>query len=405
MLPSSPPDLPTAAYIHIPFCRRRCFYCDFPISVVGDRSRGETPAINHYIEVLCQEIQLAPVPPQPLATVFFGGGTPSLLDAAQIGHILQTVQDHLGIAASAEISLEVDPGTFTLAQMSGYRDRGVNRLSLGVQAFQPELLSQMGRTHTVAEIHAAVEMIRQAGLTNFGLDLISGLPGQTLEQWETSLQCAIDLQPTHVSTYDLVLEPGTVFGKRYSPGHTPLPEDEISAQMYELATERLRSAGYEHYEISNYAQPGYQCRHNRIYWQNRPYYGFGMGATSYVNHQRVSRPRTRREYYQWVDALAAAEGQMVEPPVTPLDEWLETLMMGLRLAEGVSLEALAAKFGEQKVSQLLKALAGCLDNARAGQQGWVGLNPSTQHLYLTDPEGFLFCNQVLLKIWQAFEAE
>lgn len=403
MLPSSPPDLPTAAYIHIPFCRRRCFYCDFPISVLGDRSRGEIPAIHHYIEVLCQEIQLAPVPPQPLETIFFGGGTPSLLDAAQIGHILQTVKDHLGIATSAEISLEVDPGTFTLAQMSGYRDRGVNRLSLGVQAFQPELLSQMGRTHTVAEIYAAVEMIRQAGLTNFGLDLISGLPGQTLEQWETSLQCAIDLHPTHVSTYDLVLEPGTVFGKNYSPGHAPLPEDEISAQMYELAAERLRSAGYEHYEISNYAQPGYQCRHNRTYWQNRPYYGFGMGATSYVNHQRISRPRTRREYYQWVNALTAADGRMDEPQVTPLDEWLETLMMGLRLAEGLSLEVLAAQFGEQKVSQLLKALEGCLDNTGAGQ-GWIGLNPSTQHLYLTDPEGFLFCNQVLLRIWQVFDS-
>jgi putative oxygen-independent coproporphyrinogen III oxidase len=307
-----------------------------------------------------------------------------------VERILQALDQQFGLAA-AEISLEVDPGTFTLPQLQAYRAAGVNRLSLGAQAFQDQLLADCGRSHTVSQIEQAVEMIQRAGFSNFSLDLISGLPGQTLEQWQASLQAAIALVPTHLSAYDLVLEPGTVFGKRYQPQDARLPSDDTAAQMYQLAAKTLSDAGYDHYEISNYARSGYQCYHNRVYWQNQPYYGFGMGATSYVNGQRFGRPRTRREYYEWIDTGAA----IAIPAVSRLDHWLETLMLGLRLAEGLSLADLSAKFGLAWVTRLQQCLSG------EGDRGLLKISPD--RIRLTDPDGFLFSNQVLGTIWQTFE--
>jgi putative oxygen-independent coproporphyrinogen III oxidase len=386
--------MPTSAYLHIPFCRRRCYYCDFPISVLGDQARGETaPAIARYVERLCQEIQLAGPGQNPLETIYFGGGTPSLLAPEQVQDILQTLAQHFGVATGAEISLEVDPGTFSYSQLQGYRAAGVNRLSLGVQAFQDPLLAAAGRSHTVSQIYEALEIIPQSGFGNFSLDLISGLPGQTLCQWQQSLAAAIALQPPHLSAYDLVVEPGTVFGKRYQPGERPLPSDHSTAQMYRLADQILTQAGYQHYEISNYAQPGSQSRHNQVYWQNQSYYGFGMGATSYLHRQRFSRPRTRREYYDWLDS-----GATITAPVdSPLDQWLETLMLGLRLAAGLSLVDLGDRFGQAWVNRLLQ----CLESFR--DRPWVEV--SQDRICLRHPEGFLFSNQVLGSIWQTFEDE
>ena len=393
----------TSAYIHIPFCRRRCFYCDFPISVMGDRAHGEnSQAISHYIDVLCQEIAITPPPASPLQTVFFGGGTPSLLSTEQLAQTLNALDQWCGLRAEAEISMEVDPGTFTLEQLQGYRRAGVNRVSVGAQAFQPELLAACGRSHTVDQIYAAIEIIQQVEFTNFSLDLISGLPNQSLEQWQDSLEAAIKLAPTHLSTYDLVIEPTTVFGRQYQPGILPLPADETTAQMYRLAGRLLREAGYEHYEISNYAQPGCQCCHNRVYWENRPYYGFGMGATSYVHNQRYSRPRTRREYFQWVQSLITSGGAVACPQTTATDILLETLMLGLRLAEGLSLKVLSQKFGSTTVERILSCLQPYF------QQGWVDLfEPYSvdSRIRLTDPEGFLFSNTVLVALWTEFDSD
>ena len=232
--------IPTSAYLHIPFCRRRCYYCDFPVFVVGDRKNGENSGtIVQYVAVLCQEIQETPNLGASLKTVFFGGGTPSLLSVSQLSNILETLDRKFGIAAGAEISIEIDPGTFTLEQLRGYAAAGVNRVSLGVQAFQDELLQACGRSHSVAEIFEAVEIVRSAGIVNFSLDLISGLPHQTLEQWETSLKSAVEIAPTHLSSYDLIVEQGTAFGRYFEPGAQPLPADETAAQMYRLAGEIL----------------------------------------------------------------------------------------------------------------------------------------------------------------------
>ncbi|WP_319422041.1 radical SAM family heme chaperone HemW [Pleurocapsa sp. FMAR1] len=395
--------VPTAAYIHIPFCRRRCFYCDFPISVVGN-SGGKSASImlEEYIAALIKDIQSTPSTEEPLQTVFFGGGTPSLLSPQQLTQIIQAIASHFGIADNAEISMEIDPGTFDRHRLLGYLEAGLNRFSLGVQTFDEELLKVCGRSHTLADAMQAVEIIKQLEIDNFSLDLISGLPHQTLEHCLKSLETAIAIAPKHLSCYDLVLEPVTAFGKQYQPGETPLPNDDDAAQMYRLTQATLTKAGYQHYEISNYAQPGYQCRHNRVYWENKPYYGFGMGAASYVAGKRFSRPRTRREYYAWLET-----GSIVDAPeISATDYILETLMLGLRLAEGIDLE--------QFEPDILKKIWSCIKPYY--RQGWIeildnqeqlidlkdrnSLFPLPGRVRLSDPEGFLFSNTVLASLFE-----
>lgn len=421
MISSSPDGWPQAAYVHIPFCRRRCYYCDFPVTVTGDRRHGGNFApIPQYVAAVCQEIRqtLRPIviPPgnpgqnpatplsqgkpsgnpmaaidrPPLTTVFLGGGTPSLLTPQQVDQILHTLDALGGGRSTWECSMEVDPGTFSLEEIQGYQRVGVNRYSLGVQAFEDDLLAACGRFHRRADIVRAVAMLGEAGAQNWSLDLIAGLPQQTLAQWEAGLHQAIALDPPHISLYDLTLEPGTVFGKRYQPGADPLPEESTTAQMYCRAHEILTAAGYDHYEVSNYSKPGYQCRHNRVYWQNQPYYGFGMGATSYVGGIRHSRPRRTQDYYHWLE-----QGAIVPPDLSAdgdHDRLLDTLMLGLRLAEGLPLGRLQGEFGPQTIANLRSHCIPWID------LGWLELVPDPQgqeHLRLTQPQGFLFSNQVL----------
>jgi putative oxygen-independent coproporphyrinogen III oxidase len=385
---------PTAAYIHIPFCRRRCYYCDFPVFVVGDRHNGATSGnIQLYVEQLGREIAAQTNYHQPLETIFFGGGTPSLLTIEQLGQILDWLSTKFGIANDAEISMEIDPGTFDRAQIQGYLQMGINRVSIGVQAFQDNLLTVCGRSHSVADIYAAVELLHQGGVQNWSLDLISGLPQQTIADWETSLKCAIDLTPLHISCYDLIVEAQTPFAKQYQPGNTPLPSDENTAQMYRIAQRTLTSAGYAHYEISNYAKPEHQCRHNLTYWHNLPYYAFGMGAASNLENRRFTRPRKTQEYYQWVDD--GCNWQAIANTSTE-DRFLETLMLGLRLSRGVSLKSIESEFGIDKVNSLLKCLQ------RYQQSGWVEIvttENGDRWLKLSDPEGLLFSNVVLTEIF------
>jgi putative oxygen-independent coproporphyrinogen III oxidase len=395
-----------AAYIHIPFCRRRCYYCDFPVFVVGDRKTGANSGnIQTYVDRLGREIATQVNYGQPLETIFFGGGTPSLLTVAQLAQILDWLAAKFGIAAGAEISMEIDPGTFDRVQLQGYLAAGVNRVSIGVQAFQDNLLQLCGRSHTVADIYAAVELIQQGGVANWSLDLISGLPQQTLADWEASLQAAIDLNPAHISCYDLIVEAQTPFAKQYQPGDKPLPSDETTAQMYRTAQHVLTAADYSHYEISNYARSDYQCRHNLTYWHNLPYYGFGMGAASYLEGYRFTRPRKTQEYYQWI---AAGCDWQIEP-TSDADRFLETLMLGLRLAEGVNLSEIVSKYGEPILIDLWKCLS------RYQRCGWVEIVGYDRQIIdnvdrlnkndlirLVDPSGLLFSNVVLAEIFTQF---
>jgi oxygen-independent coproporphyrinogen-3 oxidase len=400
----------TAAYVHIPFCHRRCFYCDFPVKVVGDsRDGGNFAMIDDYVNQVNREIKLTAHTQvnstvnasknsrinsryKPLETIFFGGGTPSLLTVSQLGSILNTLSQHFGFASGIEISLEIDPGTFNGAKLEGFQGLGINRFSLGVQAFQDSLLQQMGRRHRLHHVYEAIDLLHRAQVSHWSLDLISGVPSQTLLDWDNSLTQALDAQPPHLSVYDLVLEPQTVFARRADQGQLPLPPEELTAQMYRLSQQRLTQAGYDHYEISNYAKPGYPCRHNQVYWRNQPYYGFGMGATSYLDGRRVPRPRVMQDYYQWLNEYEV-QGAAIwanYPTDTVQDRFWDTLMLGLRRREGVDFNSLPLDFASY-LPELYRALA------PYEAQGWICWIPGDPHprLQLQDPEGFLFSNQVL----------
>lgn len=385
--------LPQSLYLHIPFCKRRCFYCDFAITTGGENLKQQ------YVDVLCQEIVLtvAEVPPnQPLKTIFLGGGTPSLLSVKQLEQILTTITKYFAIASHAEISLEANPGTVSLETLRGYRSLGVNRISLGSQAFQQELLDVCGRGHSVAEISESVDMIQKAGFTNFSLDLISGLPHQTITDWQNSLAKAIALQPTHLSVYDLTIEEGTAFGKRYQAGEQPLPTEDHTVAMYIAAHELLPAAGYEHYEISNYAQSGFQAQHNLTYWHNQPFYGLGMGATSYINRQRIDRPRKMREYLDAIAKWQASDLGFTAPVIDDREELIDTLMQGLRLMEGLSFKTLQLNYGIELCDRALQLLH------PYQAKNWVKLVEQSDDLriILIPPDGWLFSNIIIADLYE-----
>jgi putative oxygen-independent coproporphyrinogen III oxidase len=384
---------PKSLYLHIPFCKRRCFYCDFAITTGGENLRQQ------YVDALCQEIALtvAQIPPvKPLQTIFFGGGTPSLLSVSQVEQILETIAKYFAIATDAEISLEANAGTVSLESLQGYRSLGINRISLGAQAFQQELLDVCGRGHSVAEIYEAVDAIKNAGFENFSLDLISGLPHQSMTDWQESMSKAIALQPTHLSIYDLTIEEGTAFGKRYQAGDTPLPTEDHTVAMYLAAHELLPSEGYGHYEISNYAQSDYQAQHNLTYWHNQPFYGMGMGATSYINRQRIDRPRKMREYLDAVSQWQTEGIEFTAPTIDLTEELMDTLMQGLRLAEGLSLNALQETYGQEICDRVMQILD------RYQEKNWIKfVNQSDDiRIMLVSPDGWLFSNIVIADLYE-----
>ena len=386
-------DFPTAAYLHIPFCRRRCHYCDFATG------RGTGELIETYVQSLCSQIGSIATPhsssktEEVLQTVFFGGGTPSLLTGEQLSRLLTVLRKQLQFSSTAEISLEANPGTINRQKLTDFRAAGVNRISLGAQAFQPELLEACGRLHGVEEVYQAVTDLRLAGFENFNLDLIFGLPHQTLDHWQESLQEVIRLAPPHVSLYDLTVESGTRFGRLYKPGSQPLPSDLDTVEMYKLAIALLSEAGYHHYEVSNFAKPGYECRHNRVYWENRSYYGLGMGATGYVEGRRYENPKTLAEYFQMVERHAMPTAERVSPQ----DRLVDTLMLGLRLSEGISIPELVAQFGQEAMDTILSTLQ------TYRERSWV--EASGDRLRLLPPDGWLFSNSILVDLMAALSQE
>ncbi|MEM9537196.1 MAG: radical SAM family heme chaperone HemW [Cyanobacteria bacterium P01_E01_bin.45] len=374
---------PTAAYLHIPFCRRRCHYCDFATG------RGTPELIERYVQALCQQIQQVTGEFPPLQTVFFGGGTPSLLSGEQLQRIVDALRDRLGMSPTAEVSLEANPGTVSLHSLQHYRNVGINRISLGVQAFQPELLEACGRLHGVNEVYEAVGHLKAAGFDNFNLDLIFGLPHQRIDHWQYSLEEVVCLAPTHVSLYDLTIESGTRFGRLYQPGSQPLPSDGDTVEMYQMAIAILTQAGYQHYEVSNFARPNRQCHHNRVYWENRSYHGLGMGATGYVNGRRYEQPKTLADYFSRVE-----DGQFpTTARVTDRERLLDTLMLGLRLQEGLSTAELASSFSDATLDVIRKTLA------PYRLRGWV--EEKDGRLRLVSPDGWLFSNSILVDLMTA----
>ena len=378
---------------------------------MGDRKRGGTSqTISQYVETLIREIKATPVEAaSPLETVFFGGGTPSLLSVPQLEAILRAVGDRFKIATTAEVSMEMDPATFELKHVQGYRAAGVNRVSLGVQDFRDDVLAACGRFHRRKDIFRAVETLRQAGIENISFDLMSGLPHQTIETWQASLQEAIDLFPTHISQYDLIVEPQTAFARYYIPGQTPLPSDISTAEMYRMAQSVLTANGHDHYEICNYAKPGYEAKHNITYWKNQPCYGFGMGATSYVGHQRIDRPRTQKTYQNWVEQFIDRGGQTGDPKISPEEQVLENFMVGLRLKEGIGMKGVYEVYGEAGLQKVEEAIAPHITSSWAVIEpvlttaNVTKLEPSSR-IRLSDPEGFLMSNVVIVDAFNALNA-
>lgn len=336
-------------YLHIPFCRRRCSYCDF------NTYTGVIELRPLYVTALAREIrqvaQSARQQRPPAHTVFFGGGTPSLLAPAEVAEILAAVRDGFLLAPDAEISLEANPGTVSEAYLAAVRDLGVNRLSFGVQSAIATELALLEREHDFTAVEEAVSGARAAGLHNFNLDLIYGVPGQSLASWEESLRAVLALRPSHLSLYCLTIEPGTPMQRWLKKGRIRPPDPDLAADQYEMACELLAAQGFGHYEISNWALPGRECRHNLTYWRNQEYLGLGAGAHGHAagyRYQVVKQPRVYlrrlegeiRGQYPW--SAAAAEKHAVSH-----DEAIsDTVITQLRLLqEGLDLEAFAGRFG------------------------------------------------------------
>ncbi|MCL4868538.1 MAG: radical SAM family heme chaperone HemW [Anaerolineae bacterium] len=334
-------------YLHIPFCRHRCAYCDFNTY----SSLSELKEV--YAAALCAEItQVAAKDQRLVPTVFFGGGTPSLMSAESIGTILDTVRAGFALSPQAEITMEANPGTVDRPYLEAVRAAGVNRLSFGVQSANQDELIFLEREHTFAAVIEAVEMSRQAGFTNLNLDLIYGLPGQTMVRWEHSLQAILALEPEHISLYCLTIEPGTPMHRWLRNGQIEPPDPDAAADQYELALQMMAGHGFSHYEISNWAKPGFQCQHNLSYWRNQEYLGLGAGAHGHAAGYRyhlVKQPRVyirrmqegQARRYPWSSAVAEVI------PLSRADQMGETMMTQLRLLqEGVDAAAFQAQFGQ-----------------------------------------------------------
>jgi len=339
-------------YIHFPFCEKRCSYCDF-------FTRAEMqPAIPDYVNSLVREIrQISDSADQKISvhTVFFGGGTPSLLSSDQAGTILDAIGQNFKLLPGAEISLEANPGTVSLESLQGYRDAGINRISFGVQSFQDAELQFLGRIHSSREAVEAFELARSAGYENINLDLIFGLPGQTINSWDNSLEQAVELEPEHLSLYALTIEEGTPLHGLVKTGRVTPLDDDISADMYQLAEEKLASAGYTHYEVSNWAAERdgkvQVCIHNLQTWFNLPYLGIGAGAHGCAAGYRYANVADIAGY---IRAMAFEPGKQYpfsnavesSQAIDHLTEMNETMMLGLRLLEqGVSAAEFSGRFG------------------------------------------------------------
>ncbi|UFS71823.1 radical SAM family heme chaperone HemW [Geomonas sp. RF6] len=339
-------------YIHFPFCVRKCLYCDF--NSVG----GDAMAPRDYVSLLLKEMELrrSRLPAEVTApTLYLGGGTPSLMAPDLVREIVDAARRLFGVEEDAEITMEGNPGTVSLETLRGYRSAGVNRLSLGVQSFDDRFLAVLGRVHSAREAADAIEAAREAGFRNLSIDLMHSLPGQSLEEWHDTLRRALSFAPEHISAYALIVEPGTPFEGMDERGELPLPDEEEGARMFESTGEILAAAGYLQYEISNFARPGYQSRHNTVYWRRGSYLGFGAGAHSFLNRggtgTRWSNARGIAEYGDAVASGRLPEEEMHE--LTVREAISEGFFLGLRRLDGVDLAELSAIFRAEDLQPFL----------------------------------------------------
>lgn len=325
-------------YLHMPFCVRKCAYCDFLSFPSGaETQRMYAKRLMKDIDVMGKRYGEIPV-----ETIFIGGGTPSVPDSALIVEIMEHVRHAFHVADGAEISMEANPGTVTREKLTDYRKAGINRLSFGLQSANDRELKLLGRIHTWAEFLESFTLARECGFANLNIDLMSALPGQTCESWKETLSRVTDLDPEHISAYSLIIEEGTPFGERYGSeeGRKLLPDEDSEREMYHETKRFLKDCGYERYEISNYAKPGRECRHNIGYWTGVPYLGLGLGASSYLDGCRFTVNPDMKQY------LEEKPGMFVDiEKLTKKDMEEEFFYVGLRMTAGVSLSEFERRFG------------------------------------------------------------
>lgn len=314
-------------YIHVPFCVKKCNYCAFLSGPAGPEVRQEY--VNHLIE----EIRLRSREVPEADTIYFGGGTPSLLTPEQIGHILEEVRKAFRITEGAEVTLEANPGTLTEESLAGYGNAGINRLSMGVQSMDDRRLRYLGRIHTAEEVRRDVKMAREAGFHNINLDLIFAIPGTEVSDAMEDLEAIAALEPEHISFYSLQLEEGTSFFRDFEAGKLREVPDETDREMYHRGIRALREKGYRHYEISNFARPGYESRHNSKYWNMAEYVGLGLGASSYTGHRRMVNETDLKAYSEMLDRGELAFMEVHEN--SEEDDISEAVFTGLRREEGI----------------------------------------------------------------------
>jgi len=336
---------PVSLYLHLPFCLRKCAYCDFASVALDDA--GGMPAARRYLEALFVELDRRAMSEEfygaPVRTVYLGGGTPTVLPAEWIAELLTRLRHRFAFEPEAEITIEANPGTVDEEKIAALLAAGVNRLSIGVQSFSDEVLRTLDRVHSAADALAAIEAARTAGCTNLSLDLMFGIPEQSRQQWRDTLRQTLEATSEHISLYALSVEPGTPMERCISTGDLPAPDDDLAADMYELACNTLSEVGFNHYEISNFARPGMECRHNRRYWASDEYLGIGVSAHSFRGGIRW---KNHVDIGVYVEGIEGGILPVIRAETLSVRERIgEVLMLGLRCAEGVSEDDISARFG------------------------------------------------------------
>lgn len=339
---------PTSAYVHIPFCTQICYYCDFSKVFIKNQP------VDAYLQALLREFESYDI--KKLRTLYIGGGTPTSITAEQLEYLLTNLTKHLDLSVLEEFTIEANPGDLTEDKIEVLKNSAVNRVSLGVQTFNDKHLKQIGRSHNEAQIYSTIENLKKAGFHNISIDLIYALPGQTMEDVKENVAKAIALDIPHLSLYSLILEHHTVFMNKMRRGKLQLPQEDLEAEMFEYIISELEKNGFEHYEISNFTKPGFESRHNLMYWDNAEYYGVGAGASGYLNGVRY---RNRGPIQHYLKAVSEGNARLSEETLTKEEMMEEELFLGLRKKSGVSIARFEEKFGvsfEERYGQIVREL-------------------------------------------------
>ena len=339
---------PTSAYVHIPFCTQICYYCDFSKVFIKNQP------VDAYLQALIREFESYDI--KKLRTLYIGGGTPTSITAEQLEYLLTNLTKHLDLSVLEEFTIEANPGDLTEDKIEVLKNSAVNRVSLGVQTFNDKHLKQIGRSHNEAQIYSTISNLKKAGFHNISIDLIYALPGQTMEDVKENVAKAIALDIPHLSLYSLILEHHTVFMNKMRRGKLQLPKEDLEAKMFEYIISELEANGFEHYEISNFTKPGFESRHNLMYWDNAEYFGVGAGASGYLNGVRY---RNRGPIQHYLKAVAEGNARLAEEALTKDEMMEEELFLGLRKKSGVSIARFEEKFGlsfEDRYGQIVREL-------------------------------------------------